>query len=172
MLLDELGAHLDTLVDRPRVVVGSKVDVAAPGADTAACELVVSSTRGDGIDALVSRLAALVTEARAEASASVLRAPRVHRPRAEEVEVRAVGQGRFEVVGRAAVRAVGLSDLTDPGALDELHRRLARLGVDRALARAGARDGDVVVDRGPRARVVARGRGAGGRGAWLTASSS
>jgi len=39
---------------------------------------------------------------------------------------------------------VALSDLTDPGAIDEVHRRLARLGVDRALARAGARDGDLV----------------------------
>jgi GTP-binding protein len=63
---------------------------------------------------------------------------------AAEVEVRRVEPGRFEVRGREAARAVALSDLTDPGALDELQRRLARLGVDRALARAGARDGDTV----------------------------
>jgi GTP-binding protein len=69
----------------------------------------------------------------------------VHRPRTEEVEVRRLSERSFEVTGRAAVRAVGLSDLTDLGALDELHRRLERLGVDRALARAGARDGDDVV---------------------------
>jgi GTPase len=144
VLLFELGAHLDELTTRPRVVVGSKADVAAPGVDTSACDLVVSATRGDAIDALLGRLATLVRAARAEAIADAVVEPRVHRPRAEEVEVHPLGQGRFEVVGRAAVRAVGLSDLTDPGALDELHRRLARLGVDRALARAGARDGDVV----------------------------
>jgi GTP-binding protein len=47
-------------------------------------------------------------------------------------------------VGRAAERAVALSDLTDEGAQAEAVRRLRRLGVDRALARAGARDGDEV----------------------------
>ena len=52
--------------------------------------------------------------------------------------------GSFEVLGREAVRAVGLSDLTNPEALDVARERLARLGVDRALARAGARDGDTV----------------------------
>jgi GTP-binding protein len=48
------------------------------------------------------------------------------------------------VVGRAAERAVALSDLNDPGAQAEAVRRLRRLGVDRALARAGARDGDEI----------------------------
>jgi GTPase len=144
VLLAELGSHLAELTSRPRVVVGSKADVAVGGTDTSVCDLVASSTRGDGIDALLGRLATIVREARTEAAAVAGAEPRVHRPRAEEIEVRALGHRRFEVVGRAAVRAVGLSDLTDPGALDELHRRLARLGVDRALARAGARDGDVV----------------------------
>ena len=47
--------------------------------------------------------------------------------------------------GRAAERAVRLSDLTDDGALDEAVRRLERLGVDRLLGRAGILDGDRVV---------------------------
>ena len=58
------------------------------------------------------------------------------------------GGGRLVVLGRAAERAVALSDLTDEGAQAEVVRRLRRLGVDRALARAGC----------PR-----RGRGHGGR---------
>nr|MDQ6928649.1 Obg family GTPase CgtA [Actinomycetota bacterium] len=41
-------------------------------------------------------------------------------------------------------RAVALSDLTDAQALAYAHNRLRRLGVDRALARAGAREGDTV----------------------------
>ena len=52
--------------------------------------------------------------------------------------------GGWVVEGRAAVRAVNLSDLTRHDALDEAHRRLKRLGVDRALARAGAQPGDQV----------------------------
>jgi len=39
---------------------------------------------------------------------------------------------------------VAFSDLTNPDALAVAHQRLGRLGVDRALARAGARNGDVV----------------------------
>ena len=48
------------------------------------------------------------------------------------------------VEGRQAVRAVAVTDLNDPDALALVQRRLRRLGVDRALARAGARAGDSV----------------------------
>jgi GTP-binding protein len=41
-------------------------------------------------------------------------------------------------------RAVALSDLTDPDALAVAQGRLRKLGVDRALARAGAKEGDTV----------------------------
>ncbi len=68
----------------------------------------------------------------------------VHRPVPEGVDVRRVGRGAWLVAGRAAERAVALSDLTDVGAQAEAVRRLRRLGVDRALARAGAREGDEV----------------------------
>ena len=68
----------------------------------------------------------------------------VHRPATEGVDVRRSTDGAWVVVGRAAERAVALSDLNDVGAQAEAVRRLRRLGVDRALARAGARDGDEV----------------------------
>jgi len=48
------------------------------------------------------------------------------------------------VHGRAAERAVALSDLTNREALAYADARLKRLGVDRALAQAGARPGDIV----------------------------
>ena len=40
--------------------------------------------------------------------------------------------------------AVALSDLTNPEALEYAQQRLKGLGVDKALAKAGARTGDVV----------------------------
>ncbi len=144
VLLGELHAHLDTLASRPRLVIGSRCDVATDGLDTTCCDLLVSAVRGDNLDALVARLAELVAEARATEARDAVTAPRVHRPQVTEVEVRRLEQGRFEVTGRSATRAVSLSDLTDPEAQDEMHRRLERLGVHRALARAGARDGDAV----------------------------
>ena len=89
----------------------------------------------------------LVHEARAEAAAGLAAGTGevvVHRPLPEGVDVQRSGAGAWLVVGRAAERAVALSDLTDAGAQAEAVRRLRRLGVDRALARAGARDGDEV----------------------------
>ncbi len=68
----------------------------------------------------------------------------VHRPVPEGVDVRRAGAGAWVVFGRAAERAVAFSDLNDAGAQAEAVRRLRRLGVDRALARAGAHDGDEV----------------------------
>jgi len=59
-------------------------------------------------------------------------------------EDRRAPEGDLVVVGREAVRAVALSDLTNLDALDEAHARLKRLGIDKALARAGAQEGDVV----------------------------
>ena len=43
-----------------------------------------------------------------------------------------------------AERAVALSDITTPDAQAYVRHRLQRLGVDRALERAGAREGDTV----------------------------
>jgi GTP-binding protein len=67
----------------------------------------------------------------------------VHRPEPEGVTVNREGS-EFVVAGRQAERAVAVSDLTNLDALEHVHRRLKRIGVDRALARAGARDGDAV----------------------------
>jgi len=60
------------------------------------------------------------------------------------VDVQRVAPGEWRVLGRVAERAVAFSDLNDDGALAEAVKRLRRLGVDRALARAGVRDGDEV----------------------------
>jgi GTP-binding protein len=150
VLLAELGAYRPDLLDRPRVVAGSKADLLGAGGDTdgeAVCDLVLSAATGAGVDELVGRLALLVLKVRAEAAEGIAAEAGevvVHRPLPEGVDVQRAGSGAWLVVGRAAERAVALSDLTDPGAQAEAVRRLRRLGVDRALARAGARDGDEV----------------------------
>ncbi len=69
----------------------------------------------------------------------------VHRPLGEsQVEITRGPDGTFFVGGREALRAVALSDLTDDDALDLVQARLRRLGVERALVRAGVHDGDQV----------------------------
>ena len=142
VLLTELGSYRPELLDRPRLVAGSKADVASDAEDV--CDMVLSAATGAGVPALVARLARLVDDARREAAAVASSEVVVHRPAPEGVDVRRAGDGAWVVVGRAAERAVAFSDLNDDGALAEAVRRLRRLGVDRALARAGARDGDEV----------------------------
>jgi GTP-binding protein len=142
VLLSELASYRPELLQRPRVVVGSKADVAAD--DDALCDLVLSAATGTGVGALVQRLGPMVQEARADAAAAIAGEVVVHRPVPDGVDVRRAGTIAWVVVGRVAERAVALSDLNDDGAQAEAVRRLRRLGVDRALARAGVRDGDEV----------------------------
>ena len=68
----------------------------------------------------------------------------IHRPVPEGVTVERVGEGEFRILGRAALRAVALSDITNTDALAYADNRLKKLGVDKALARAGAQSGDIV----------------------------
>lgn len=142
VLLSELGSYRPDLLDRPRLVVGSKADLGAD--DDHVCDMVLSAATNAGVGPLVERLAPLVQEVRAEAEVAASSEIVVHRPVPEGVAVERAGAGTWVVHGRAAERAVALSDLNDEGAQAEVVRRLRRLGVDRALARAGARDGDEV----------------------------
>lgn len=153
VLLRELGDYRPDLLARHRLAVGSRSDMATRETLDAFQEaaavlgaeepLVLSAVTGDGTAALVGALRRAVEADRAddhdEAGFVTLR------PTPEGVIVERSDDGAFAVLGREAGRAVALSDLTDPDALEEARRRLDALGVDRALARAGARDGDTVV---------------------------
>jgi GTPase len=141
ILLRELGDYQADLLERPRVVVGSKGDAAAyemPGV------LTISSITGDGIDQLVAELAGLVVQVRREEIERIEHEVVVHRPLPDETTVDSAGPNEWVVAGRPAIRAVRFQDLTDDEALAEIVRRLRALGVDRMLTRAGVRDGDVV----------------------------
>ena len=140
VLLRELAAYRPELLERPRLVVGTKADVA--DADLPGPELRMSAVTGQGVTEVLRRLAALVEQARAaepEPEGFVV----IH-PEVEGVTVAREGEHEFRVAGRQAERAVALSDVTDRQALAYIDARMKRLGVDRALARAGAQAGDVV----------------------------
>jgi GTP-binding protein len=139
ILVEELGRYEPALLRRPRLVVGSKAD-AAQGVDWPGER--ISAVTGEGLPPLLRRMAALVSEARA--AAPVGAGFVIHRPEPDGVAVVRDVNGAFRVHGRPAERAVALSDLTDAQALSYAQNRLRRLGVDRALARAGAREGDLV----------------------------
>lgn len=144
VLLEELGAYRPELLERPRILAASKADVAQldppPGA------LRISAVTGEGLPELIRTMADAVGEARAQDSLARIAGHTddvvVHRPVPEGFTVERADDGAYVVVGRAAERTVALSDLNAPGAWDFARRRLQRLGVDRALARAGIKSGD------------------------------
>jgi GTP-binding protein len=150
ILLDELGRYRPALLDRSRLVIGSRADLCPPNErppnDDFGGELVVSAMTGDGLAELVRHLGALVAASRLadeDETSGRQTAPVVHRPEPEGVWVERSDEG-FVVHGRAAERAVAVSDLTNADALTHVQHRLRRLGVDRALVRAGVREGDQV----------------------------
>jgi len=144
MLLAELEQYQPALVQRPRLVVGSRADIATEaGAVWAQADRpIISAVTGQGIPWLLGQLSWLVDEARAGQPAA--KRVVVHRPVPSGVVVERAADGSLVVKGRQAERAVALSDLTDAGALAYAQERLRRIGVNRALTRAGARQGDRV----------------------------
>jgi GTP-binding protein len=144
ILLSELANYQPSLLERPRIVAGSKSDIAAASGQWVDefDGLRFSALTGEGLRPLLGQMAEAVESARLE-----LPRPRrfvVHRPEAAGVSVERDTSGAWTVLGRAAQRAVALSDLTNPEALEYAQSRLRGLGVDRALSRAGARPGDLV----------------------------
>ena len=106
ILLDELRRYRPQLLERPRLVVGSKSDVWANRRDASAnqCdapELRISSITGEGLPELLGQLARSVGEARAQEEAlggSIV----IHRPTGEGLHVERDPDGAFVVQGRAA----------------------------------------------------------------------
>ena len=139
ILMRELGEYDARLLDRPRMVIGTKSDVASlPWTGST-----ISAVTGQGLDVLIGQLRQLVEEARNADEQPTQYV--VQRPTPEGVQVVRQDDGSFEVLGRQALRAVALSDLTDVDAMNHAQERLQQLRVPRALARAGAVAGDVVV---------------------------
>jgi GTP-binding protein len=141
ILLRELGDYQADLLERPRIVVGARSDIAE---SLEGIDFPLSSITGEGVDRLVSELASLVTDARATEAANLIYEIVVHKPIPDEIHVEKDVYGVWQVLGRPALRAVRFQDLTDDQALSEVTSRLKALGVDRLLSRAGVRDGDVV----------------------------
>lgn len=139
VLLHEIESYRPDLLKRPRVVIGSRADIAS---DNESGLVAVSAVTGEGVAATLGLLRQAVEQARRE---DVLdEGTVIHRPAGNDIVVHRLDDRSFAVEGRSAVRAVRLSDITNHDALEYARVRLKSLGVNRALARAGARPGDTV----------------------------
>lgn len=138
VLLNELEKYQPDLIERPRLIIGTKSDVATAPFDG----MKISAVTHDGIEQFKGVLADLISRARAEAPKEEVFT--VHRPTEEGFSITRADDGTWIVKGRGPERAVAMSDLTNPEALDYLQERFRKIGVERALARAGAHSGDIV----------------------------
>ncbi|TQN32346.1 GTP-binding protein [Haloactinospora alba] len=154
---EELAAYGEQtgidLTDRPRIVVLNKVDV--PDAQELADIVTpmlherglrvirVSAATHTGLRELSYAMAEHVEAARAaapepEPSRTVLRPPRMGET---PFEVVPLGDNTFRIRGDKPARWVRQTDFTNDEAVGYLSDRLNRLGIEEALAEAGAADG-------------------------------
>jgi GTP-binding protein len=150
----ELELYDERLARRPEIIVFNKIDLpdARAHAELLSGEfgerdvLTISGATGEGVQDLVNRLLQLLQEIERGQQTSDIEPARlpiirpeqrdrldvvleddifvVHSRRAEE-EAQRLGEGGYE-------------------ALDELQQRLRRMGLERAMRRAGGRPGDIV----------------------------
>ena len=139
ILLHELQNYQPEMLERPRVVVGTKNDI---GSETEWDGLRICAPTHQGVRDLVAKMAVLVDRARlAQPSRDGIV---IIRPEVDGSVVQRIDANQFRLLGRSVERAVALNDVTTPEALNWIDDRLKKLGVDRLLSRAGAQEGDIV----------------------------
>jgi len=155
----ELGAFQPALIERPRIVAFSKVDL--PGGSWArdlggaprdvdlgaSCPVVsISSVSGVGLSTLVDTVQRALPAA-VESPAEVIRPATVLRPGGERAADFVVDRegGSWRVRGAALERLVAKADLENEEAVAYLQQVMERAGVSTALRRAGAEPGATVL---------------------------
>ena len=157
----ELAAHASELAVRPQIVVANKCDL--PGTEEAVDRLrsvaeadghqffAVSAATGLGLDALVSACAAEVARLRSEAASSQEDGrdqsgewERERQRRERRIDVSREERHAWRVRGVQVERMVIQTDWENDEAVAYLQHRFDRCGLDAALAKAGAVNGDEV----------------------------
>lgn len=147
---DSLRAELDAfdpeLATRPSLVVLSKVDAGRERLSEALARwpdaLPISAVTGEGIEELMRRLAASVDQARDEVDSPVGYVR--HIVRDDPLEVRRHNES-WLVNSRRVEKAVAITNMDNEESVERLQKKLIGMGVERELARAGAKRGDDVV---------------------------
>jgi GTP-binding protein len=142
ILTREIESYSPTLAGRPRMILMNKSDL--QGTLDTADELgvtAVSALTGEGVREALHAIADLVDSAEREAPER--RGYILYRPLGPTFTLKKE-DGAWRIEGKDVERAIGFADLTLAEAADTAAKRLARLGVDEALAAAGAATGDEV----------------------------
>jgi GTPase len=137
-LLHELGNYQSDLLERPRLVVGSKSDIGNLDFDG----LKISGVTRKGIDKFLNILGDMVETARRDLP--INESYVVHMPVAEGFRVEREGNNEFRILGKSIERIVSMHDLTNEEALSYMQNKFNKMGVEKTLRRAGVNVGDIV----------------------------
>lgn len=151
----ELSLFNPALAQKPQIVVVNKMDLPQVRARLAQIKdafssvgapvLFVSAVSGEGISELMVQAMKMLSRVKAEEEASVKVPRTVFRPRPRAVAVSAHKEGdTFIIVAPEAERVITRMDMTNPEVRWQLQGQLARLGVTKALQKAGVKPGDKV----------------------------
>ena len=159
IIKNELALYADELAARPRIVVARvrEDSIAAAGGNEFVESPIdpklyrISALTGAGVDSLKAAIATKVhalREAAREQAASDMQYDHVWELRREAREKRfdiiSEGPGAWRVSGVQVERMVVQTDWENEEAVAFFQHRFKRMGVDTALEKAGARDGDEV----------------------------
>jgi GTPase len=148
ILENELAQHSAVFAERPRVYALNKADVPENRArfetiksafGTAHC---ISAATGEGVEALLEELWALVERLRREPEAE-LEAKEMEYTYEAPFTVERTPDG-FRIEGRRAMQAAQMTDFANDAAVRHFHDRLKLMGLFRALKRMGAEDGQTI----------------------------
>ena len=148
----ELKGYSPELLAKPRLLAVNKLDL--PGAEEVWRRVraryprrafAISAATGAGVGALLDRIIEELSRRPPGPLTFTDPAADTRTVRMDTgFRVRALGGGRFELDGRFVRRASAMLDASLPEAVQRFQNSLKRIGVDRALKRAGIREGDLV----------------------------
>ena len=145
VLRRELEAFDPELATRPYLVAANKVDVAPEVLPSVQAQVPnaqpISAVTGQGLDQLVRDLDAAVREMRAAQPPRQGYVRHVAKP--DVMKVKRENEA-WRVEGDRAERAVAMTNMDNDEAVERLQKRLIAMGVEKALAEAGAKRGDEV----------------------------
>ncbi|NPV73824.1 MAG: GTPase ObgE [Pelotomaculum sp.] len=148
----ELSLYNPALGRRPQVIAANKMDLDGAAENLARLKeayggkyeiFPVSAVTGQGLEALVYRVSALLEEIPAAAEApETAEKPVIHQAGPRFTVCRE--EGVFLVGGKEIERHVVMTDLKNEEAVERLQRIIRRMGIEEVLKEAGIKDGDTV----------------------------
>lgn len=152
---DELRLYDSALGQKPQLVVINKIDLPQVRARLArlkeefgnvgAVPFFVSAATGEGVSEFMSEAMKLLSDINVKRKTGERTPRKVFRPQPRSAGASVHKEGdTFVVVAPGLERIVARTDVTDPEVYHQFKKQLARMGVSKALEKAGVKPGDRV----------------------------